>query len=887
MNKAFNKFTWQNEPSVDTPLSAENLMKLNNALDTVDSRVVTMDTTKLDKTTANTMVKDISFDEATGIFTVTKLNGSTFQIDTKLEKIIVNFRFDKNAQKLVIILDDGTEQEVDLSALVTQYEFKESDTIILSVDADGKVYGTIKKGSITGEMLEPNYLANVTEKADTATTKAQEAENSAIAAKESETNAKASETTVKQAETNAINSANKAESYAVGGTGTRDGEDTDNAKFYSQNASSDAQSALSSANTATKKASEATASATKAKESENIAVESATSAENSANTATQKASEATASATASEASAVRAEEAAEKVESIVGFNIDDALSETSVNPVQNKVITKAVNDIVSGDKTVGNADTVDGYHAKSLINNHLLVGTNYKYRAFLKYEDGTSSMHPVSFLVSGVSNFGSQQTGVWLVEITYRTVGSPKITITQISPTGSNDPVTFGYYVIGNALYFGVYASTGYPDNLTITMLSNNVNRGLASWFSGSFDTYYNSDAVPTGWTEVAINRVLSTKTDLANYLPLSGGTAYDLKLAVQDDNIGEGGQLAIEKTSKSDLAGDILLDNQGNRIRFFEGGGSYRGANIDLTQCTSVDSNFILHTGNSYRIIKDTTAPSDTTCVWIDTATKTIKLYLDGAWTTVKEVEETGAGYHNSVHRGKYLGTSVTEAQWAAIKAGTFEDLYIGDYWIINGIVWRIAAFDYYLNCGDAICAVHHVVVVPDQALYNAQMNNTESGDYVDGDPANTTAGGYVGSDMRTQNLEKAKTIISEAFGEEHILKHRRLLSNAVTNGYTSGHAWYDSTVELMTERNVYGNSVFSNFLNGTNHSYNYTIDKTQFPLFAFRPDLITSTRAWYWLMDVATSSDFAYVPGNGAAHCYPASYAGGVRPDFSIYQA
>lgn len=161
MNKAFNKFTWQNEPSVDTPLSAENLMKLNNALDTVDSRVVTMDTTKLDKVTANTMVKDISLDEATGIFTVTKLNGSTFQIDTKLEKIIVNFRFDKVAQKLVIIQDDGTEQEVDLSALITQYEFKESETIILSVDNDGNVYGTIKNGSITGDMLEPNYLANI------------------------------------------------------------------------------------------------------------------------------------------------------------------------------------------------------------------------------------------------------------------------------------------------------------------------------------------------------------------------------------------------------------------------------------------------------------------------------------------------------------------------------------------------------------------------------------------------------------------------------------------------------------------------------------------------------------------------------------------------------
>ena len=39
----------------------------------------------------------------------------------------------------------------------------------------------------------------------------------------------------------------------------------------------------------------------------------------------------------------------------------------------------------------------------------------------------------------------------------------------------------------------------------------------------------------------------------------------------------------------------------------------------------------------------------------------------------------QNNAGFHNSIFRGKYLGSSVTAAQYAEIAAGTFKDLYIG----------------------------------------------------------------------------------------------------------------------------------------------------------------------------------------------------------------
>ncbi len=239
-------------------------------------------------------------------------------------------------------------------------------------------------------------------------------------------------------------------------------------------------------------------------------------------------------------------------------------------------------------------------------------------------------------------------------------------------------------------------------------------------------------------------------------------------------------------------------------------------------------------------------------------------------------------AGAHNAIYRGKNLGTSVTAAQYAAISAGTFDDMYIGDYWVINGVNWRIAAFDYYLKCGDTSCTKHHVVIVPDTCLYTAQMHNTSSGAYESGATANTTAGGYVGSDMYTTNLEQAKTTIKAAFSG-HVLSHRVYLTNAVTEGHPSAGAWCDSEVELMNEQMVYGGSIFMPIANGSTVYTNYRVEKSQLPLFALNPSWI-AIRATYWLRDVVTASLFAFVADAGSA-CYAgASYPFGVRPAFCI---
>lgn len=225
------------------------------------------------------------------------------------------------------------------------------------------------------------------------------------------------------------------------------------------------------------------------------------------------------------------------------------------------------------------------------------------------------------------------------------------------------------------------------------------------------------------------------------------------------------------------------------------------------------------------------------------------------------------------NIFRGKNLGTAFTAAQKAEIKAGTFKGFFIGDYWSIGDRIWRIVDINYWLNSGDASCTTPHLVIMPDQSLYSAKMNET-----------NITTGGYVGSQMYTANLANAKTLVNSAFGSANILNHREYLTNAVTNGYPSAGAWYDSTVELPNEIMMYGSLVFTPAGDGSFVPNRYTIDKTQLALMKMYPRFINPGRYWYWLRDVVSSAHFAHVYGNGNTSYLNASASLGVRPVFGL---
>lgn len=275
--------------------------------------------------------------------------------------------------------------------------------------------------------------------------------------------------------------------------------------------------------------------------------------------------------------------------------------------------------------------------------------------------------------------------------------------------------------------------------------------------------------------------------------------------------------------------------------------------ADLEAILSVTGTEQMLIHDGNGVKVIT------------VENLHKGLQADID----SVRNVLADGAAAHNCIYRGKNLGTSVTAEQYAAISSGKFTDLYIGDYWVIKGVTYRIAAFDYYYNCGDTNFTKHHAVIVPDTSLYKAQMNTS-----------NVTTGGYTGSAMYKSNLAQAKTTIKAAFGSAHVLTKRELLTNAVNGNTPSGWAWFDSDVELMNEVQAYGSVAWGAH---DGNGYNVASGDGQFPLFMFDRTKLHN-REDYWLRDVASATYFSIVYACGYADSYGASNSFGVRPAFCI---
>ena len=275
--------------------------------------------------------------------------------------------------------------------------------------------------------------------------------------------------------------------------------------------------------------------------------------------------------------------------------------------------------------------------------------------------------------------------------------------------------------------------------------------------------------------------------------------------------------------------------------------------ADLEAILSVTGTEQMLIHDGNGVKVIT------------VENLHKGLQTDID----SVRNVLADGAAAHNCIYRGKNLGTSVTAEQYAAISSGKFTDLYIGDYWVIKGVTYRIAAFDYYYNCGDTNFTKHHAVIVPDTSLYKAQMNTS-----------NVTTGGYTGSAMYKSNLAQAKTTIKAAFGSAHVLTKRELLTNAVNGNTPSGWAWFDSDVELMNEVQAYGSVAWGAH---DGNGYNVASGDGQFPLFMFDRTKLHN-REDYWLRDVASAPYFSGVGSYGGATGDGASFSIGVRPAFCI---
>ena len=219
MNKLYTRIEWENFPSEKTALNESNLNRMDLAIDNIDNRVIEMDSTKVNVETANNLIKNWSIDENTGIITVEKLNGEKIIYDLNIEKIPVDFKLSEDGI-LTMTTDDGTQYTANIGAMIPVLTFEDSDEIAVSVTGSGvnKTYSfSIKAGSVTEDKLQPNFLADI---------------------KTESAKAQASQAAAADSASAASNIATLAESYTHGGTGAREGEETDNAKYYMEQAKS-------------------------------------------------------------------------------------------------------------------------------------------------------------------------------------------------------------------------------------------------------------------------------------------------------------------------------------------------------------------------------------------------------------------------------------------------------------------------------------------------------------------------------------------------------------------------------------------------------------------------------------------------------------------------
>lgn len=265
------------------------------------------------------------------------------------------------------------------------------------------------------------------------------------------------------------------------------------------------------------------------------------------------------------------------------------------------------------------------------------------------------------------------------------------------------------------------------------------------------------------------------------------------------------------------------------------------------------------------------------------DTATKALQ---DGDGNVIVSTYpqiQSNAGYHNSVYRGKDITDKFTSGTlFANISNGTFEDLFVGDYFTAtcNGVStnWRLAGFDIYYHCGDTALTRHHAVVIPDHALLRANMN----ADHV-------TTGAYKGSRMYAETIPDLATKIGTMVGTSHLIQYRDLLTTATASvtsgayggwtGASSNWEWTDTTVRLCNEVDVYGTRVLSSSF------YDVGMACVQLPLFVLNPALrVEANRDWWWLSTVGASATFCDVSDYGDANYVWAAAVGGVRPRFLI---
>lgn len=230
----------------------------------------------------------------------------------------------------------------------------------------------------------------------------------------------------------------------------------------------------------------------------------------------------------------------------------------------------------------------------------------------------------------------------------------------------------------------------------------------------------------------------------------------------------------------------------------------------------------------------------------------------------------------HRNTYRGKNLGTSFTETQKQAISSGTFDDIYVGDYWVDGTNKYRVADINYWFHLG-LEPKTPHIIVIPDNSLYTEAMSTAN-------------ASGYGNSTLHKSNYTKAKTFLSNVFGDDNFVTNAEMAFANSTNPNSSAVSTIVNGIESMTIAQVFGNACVTSVQGGTDVNQWITVDLpqgaryVQFSLFQLNPSKISADiQKGYWLGQIGPNNAARgyNIGGNSSFGSVPITdSAVGVRP-------
>ncbi len=199
---------WLNFPNISTPLGQTNLRHMDNGILQCAQYILALSQDKLEASDALKFITKWEIDigqngkYATWIITVTHKDGTQEKYDLPIELMPTKIDLDED-NNLVIVQQDGETKKIDFQRFVYKFE----NTATIAMHANGTtITADVVDGSITMDKLEKSIMQTIRQY----TLDAQAAAQSAAAYNTS------------------------AESFAHGGTGSRNGEETDNSKYYSE-----------------------------------------------------------------------------------------------------------------------------------------------------------------------------------------------------------------------------------------------------------------------------------------------------------------------------------------------------------------------------------------------------------------------------------------------------------------------------------------------------------------------------------------------------------------------------------------------------------------------------------------------------------------------------